>query len=77
VTNRGELLQREGKPDAGVMILSGEDHTKHTLVRGRWKPVKRRNNSTQKLASRERTMYPFCIHFPWNKRGNPTFWVAP
>src|ERR1700678_266301 len=40
VTNRGELLQIEGKLDAGVMILSGEDHTKHTLVRGWWKPGK-------------------------------------
>jgi ketosteroid isomerase-like protein len=40
VTNRGELLQIEGKLDAGVMILTGEDHTKHTLVRGWWKPVK-------------------------------------
>jgi hypothetical protein len=39
VTNRGELLQIEGKLDAGEMILSGEDHTKHTLVRGWWKPV--------------------------------------
>jgi hypothetical protein len=40
VTNRGELLQLEGKLDAGVMILTGEDHTKHTLVRGWWKAVK-------------------------------------
>jgi hypothetical protein len=40
VTNRGELLQIEGKLDAGVMILTGEDHTKRTLVRGWWKPVK-------------------------------------
>ena len=39
VTNRGELLEIEGKLDAGVMILSGEDHTKHTLVRGWWKPA--------------------------------------
>jgi ketosteroid isomerase-like protein len=39
VTNRGELLEIEGKLDAGVMILTGEDHTKHTLVRGWWKPV--------------------------------------
>ncbi|HEY6370471.1 MAG TPA: nuclear transport factor 2 family protein [Candidatus Sulfotelmatobacter sp.] len=39
VTNRGELLEIEGKLDAGVMILSGEDHAKHTLVRGWWKPV--------------------------------------
>jgi hypothetical protein len=39
VTNRGELLEIEGRVDAGVMTLSGEDHTKHTLVRGWWKPV--------------------------------------
>jgi ketosteroid isomerase-like protein len=39
VTNRGELLEIEGRLDAGVMTLSGEDHTKHTLVRGWWKPV--------------------------------------
>jgi len=39
VTNRGELLEIEGKLDAGVMILSGEDHANHTLVRGWWKPV--------------------------------------
>jgi len=39
VTNRGELLQIEGKLDAGVMILTGEDHTKHTLIRGWWKPM--------------------------------------
>src|SRR5450755_864563 len=39
VTNRGELLEIEGKLDAGVMILSGKDHTKHTLVRGWWKPM--------------------------------------
>jgi ketosteroid isomerase-like protein len=39
VTNRGELLEIEGKLDAGVMILSGEDHAKHTLFRGWWKPV--------------------------------------
>jgi len=39
VTNRGELLQIEGKMDAGVMILTGEDHTKHALVRGWWKPM--------------------------------------
>jgi ketosteroid isomerase-like protein len=39
VTNRGELLEIEGRVDAGVMILSGEDHTRHSLVRGSWKPV--------------------------------------
>jgi ketosteroid isomerase-like protein len=39
VTNRGELLQIEGKLDAGVMVLTGEDHTKHALVRGWWKPM--------------------------------------
>jgi hypothetical protein len=39
VTNRGELLETEGRLDAGVMILSGEDHANHTLVRGWWKPV--------------------------------------
>jgi len=39
VTNRGELLEIEGKLDAGVMILTGEDHAKHALVRGWWKPV--------------------------------------
>ncbi len=39
VTNRGELLEIEGKLDGGVMILTGEDHAKHTLVRGWWKPM--------------------------------------
>jgi ketosteroid isomerase-like protein len=39
VTNRGELLEVEGKLDAGVMILSGEHHAEHTLVRSGWKPM--------------------------------------
>src|ERR1700683_1925316 len=39
VTNRGELLEIEGKREAGVMILTGEDRAKHALVRGWWKPV--------------------------------------
>lgn len=39
VTNGGEFLEIEGKLNAGVMILSGEDHTKHAFVRGWWKPV--------------------------------------
>jgi ketosteroid isomerase-like protein len=39
VTNRGELLEIEGKLDAGVMILSGKDHAASTFVRGWWKPI--------------------------------------
>jgi hypothetical protein len=38
VTNRGELLEIEGKLDGGVMIMTGEDRAKHSLVRGWWKP---------------------------------------
>ena len=38
VTNRGELLMIEGKFEEGEMVLSGEDHAKGVLVRGRWKP---------------------------------------
>jgi len=37
VTNRGELLMIEGKVEGGAMILTGEDRTKHTQVRGEWK----------------------------------------
>ena len=39
VTNRGELIEIEGKFDAGVMVLTGKDRTKRILVRGWWKPV--------------------------------------
>ncbi|MBZ5663025.1 MAG: nuclear transport factor 2 family protein [Acidobacteriia bacterium] len=39
VTNRGQLLEIEGKIEAGEMVLSGEDHAAGALVRGTWKPV--------------------------------------
>lgn len=40
VTNRGQMLEIEGKlNDAGEMVLSGEDRAKGKLVRGTWKPV--------------------------------------
>ncbi len=39
VTNRGQMLEIEGKLEAGEMVLSGEDHAKGELVRGTWKPV--------------------------------------
>jgi ketosteroid isomerase-like protein len=39
VTNRGELLEIEGRIEAGEMVLSGEDHAAGTLVRGTWKPI--------------------------------------
>jgi ketosteroid isomerase-like protein len=39
VTNRGQLLEIEGKIEAGDMVLSGEDHAAGALVRGTWKPV--------------------------------------
>ena len=38
MTDRGKLLEIEGKSEGGVMILTGEDHARHTLVRGWWKP---------------------------------------
>jgi ketosteroid isomerase-like protein len=38
VTNRGELLMIEGEFEDREMVLSGEDHAKGVLVRGRWKP---------------------------------------
>lgn len=38
VTNHGELLVIEGKPEDGKMVLSGEDHAAGTVVRGDWKP---------------------------------------
>jgi ketosteroid isomerase-like protein len=39
VTNRGQMLEIEGKVEAGEMVLSGEDHAKGALVRGTWTPV--------------------------------------
>jgi Domain of unknown function (DUF4440) len=39
VTNRGQLLEIEGKIEAGGMVLSGEDHAAATLVRSTWKPI--------------------------------------
>jgi hypothetical protein len=38
VTNRGELVVIEGRMENGEIVLSGEDYTAGTLVRGRWKP---------------------------------------
>ena len=38
VTNRGELLEIEGKIENGEIILSGEDRAAGSLVRGTWKP---------------------------------------
>jgi hypothetical protein len=41
VTNRGELLNIEGKFESGEMVLSGSDLTptgQHRQVRGTWKP---------------------------------------
>ncbi len=38
VTNRGELLEIEGKIGNGEIMLSGEDHAAGSLVRGTWKP---------------------------------------
>ena len=40
VTNRGELLEIEGKIENGEIILSGEDRAAGSLVRGTWKPQK-------------------------------------
>jgi ketosteroid isomerase-like protein len=37
VTNRGELLEIEGKLQDGEVVLSGEDHAAGSLVRGAWK----------------------------------------
>jgi ketosteroid isomerase-like protein len=39
VTNRGQLLELEGKIEAGEVVLEGEDHAAGKLVRGTWKPV--------------------------------------
>ncbi len=39
VTNRGELLEIEGKIETGEMVLSGRNR-EGALVRGRWKPGK-------------------------------------
>ena len=39
VTNRGEMLEIEGKIEGDEMVLSGKDHAKGELVRGAWKPV--------------------------------------
>jgi ketosteroid isomerase-like protein len=38
VTNRGQSLAIEGTMEADEMVLSGEDHAKGAIVRGRWKP---------------------------------------
>ena len=38
VTNRGELLEIEGKIENGEIILSGEDRAAGSQVRGTWKP---------------------------------------
>ena len=38
VTNRGELLEIEGKIENGAMVLSGKNQA-GALVRGEWKPV--------------------------------------
>jgi hypothetical protein len=40
VTNRGELLQIEGKVENGEMILTGRNQ-QGALVRGTWRPVNR------------------------------------
>src|ERR1017187_6485815 len=40
VTNRGELLQIEGKVEDGEMVLTGRNQ-QGALVRGTWKPVNR------------------------------------
>ena len=39
VTNRGEMLEIEGKIEGDEMVLSGKDQAKGELVRGVWKPV--------------------------------------
>jgi ketosteroid isomerase-like protein len=39
VTNRGEMLEIEGKIEGDEMVLSGKDDAKGELVRGVWKPV--------------------------------------
>jgi hypothetical protein len=38
VTNRGELLEIEGKFEDGGVVLSGKDYAAGSLVRGTWKP---------------------------------------
>lgn len=40
VTNRGELVTIEGRMENAEIVLSGEDYTAGTLVRGCWKPGK-------------------------------------
>ena len=41
VTNRGELLEIEGTLVNGSIVLTGEDHSKRSIVRGTWKPEKK------------------------------------
>jgi Domain of unknown function (DUF4440) len=38
VTNRGQLLEIEGRIEAGQMTLSGQDQATGALVRGTWRP---------------------------------------
>jgi hypothetical protein len=45
VTNRGELLQIEGKVENGEMVLSGKNQ-QGSLVRGTWRPVKKNVRET-------------------------------
>jgi hypothetical protein len=47
VTNRGELLEIEGKTENGEIILSGEDRAAGSLVRGTWK---RQNGNVRETA---------------------------
>jgi len=47
VTNRGELLMIEGSFRDGEIVLSGEDRTKNTLVRGTWRPE---NHNVREIA---------------------------
>jgi ketosteroid isomerase-like protein len=39
VTNRGQLLEIEGKLEDSDMVLTGEDHAANALVRGIWKSL--------------------------------------
>jgi hypothetical protein len=52
VTNRGELLEIEGRMENGEMALSGKNQ-KGTLVRGSWKPVKGEVRETAATSSDE------------------------
>lgn len=36
VTNRGQMLELDGKLDGQSIILNGEDHARNALVRGTW-----------------------------------------